>query len=348
MSEQIGRENGRGPSRRDVLRISAAVGVTAAFGGGVSLALLRQAGWHSIRQTRSRMGTIVSITVTHPDAEGGRAMVEAGFSEMERLEADLTRHRSGAPLERLNRVGRLPDPPEPLRHVVRHGLRMAELSGGAFDPTVLPVLDAWADARARGLQGPDDRSIEAARALTGYSRVRFDGDVLALDRPGMGITLDGIAKGYVVDRTSARLVADGADRVLVDAGGDMATAGDGSVREPWTVAVENPQGTGAPEGLVRLGGGCIATSGDYMQAFTRDRRHHHIIDPRTGRSPRVVSAVTVLAGSAMEADALSTALMVLGPEEGRGLVERLPGAEALIVDKHGARTPTSGFAIVRT
>ena len=310
----------RGTTRREMLRISAVVGAGAAFGGGVSFALLRQAGMHSVRQTRSRMGTIVSITVTHPEEGGARAMVEGAFAEMERLERALTRHRPDAPLGRLNRNGRLDDPAPELRHVLQAALKVADLSGGAFDPTVLPVLEAWAVARSAGRATPTGSDVEDARLLTDYRGVHLTGSAIVLEREGMGVTLDGVAKGFVVDETLARLVADGAERVLVDAGGDMATGGAGSARDPWTVAVEDPHGAGAPDGLVRLAGGCVATSGDYLQSFTEDRRHHHIIDPRTGWSPDEASAVTVLAGRAMDADALSTALMVLGAEEGLSLI----------------------------
>ena len=294
------------------------------------------------------MGTIVSITVTHPDEVGARSMVERAFAEMERLESVLTRHRPEAPLARLNREGRLDGPPPELRYVLGTAVRVADLSGGAFDPTVLPVLEAWAVARSAGRSTPTDAEVEHARWRTGYQGVRLTEGAIVLERSGMGVTLDGIAKGFVVDETMAHLVADGAERVLVDAGGDMATGGAGSARDPWTVAVEDPHGDGAPDGLVRLAGGCVATSGDYLQGFTEDRRHHHIIDPRTGRSPEATSAVTVLAGRAMDADALSTALMVLGTDEGRTLVEGVDGAEAMVVDKNGVRALTPGFAIART
>ena len=128
----------------------------------------------------------------------------------------------------------------------------------------------------------------------------------------------------------------------------MATGGAESRRDPWTVAVEDPRGAGATAGLVRLGGACIATSGDYLHSFTEDRRHHHIIDPRTGYSPEHSSAVTVTARRAMEADALSTAVMVLGGPDGLALLDHFPGTELMAVDKRGGRTLSSGFAIART
>ena len=172
----------------------------------------------------------------------------------------------------------------------------------------------------------------------------MEGASVELDRPGMSVTLDGIAKGYVVDRTVATLVAAGADRVLVDAGGDIASGGAGSVDEPWTVAVQDPRDEHGTVDLVRLAGGCIATSGDYLQRFTEDRSAHHIIDPRTGYSPSHTASVSVAAKTAMAADALSTAVMVLGSDAGIRLLDGLDGVEGLVVTKAGAAVRTKGFA----
>jgi thiamine biosynthesis lipoprotein len=176
-----------------------------------------------------------------------------------------------------------------------------------------------------------------------FRAVRLVGEGVAFEMPGMALTLDGIAKGFVVDRTVDTLVAGGADRVMVNAGGDIATGGSRSTSEPWTFAVQDPGDERRAAGLVQVGGGAIATSGDYLRSFSTDRAHHHILDPRTGRSPEEVSAVSVLAPDAMRADALSTALMVLGCGEGMRLVEATQGVEGMIIDKQGTRTRSHGF-----
>jgi thiamine biosynthesis lipoprotein len=328
-------------TRRDALRIAAVVGVSGAFGGGVVASLLRAGALRRVRQTRTRMGTVVTITVVHPEAEGARAMVDAAFAEMTRLEAALSRHREDAPLGRLNRTGRVESAPPELTEVLGAALELARRSEGAFDPTVLPILRAWEAARPDGL--PDEATLREAHARVGWEGVHLAGDVVTLDDAGMALTLDGIAKGYVVDRTVAELVGLGAARVMVDAGGDMATGGAGSEEDPWTVALQDPADFGAAAGVVRLDGVAVATSGDYLQSFTTDRAEHHIIDPRTGRSPRETSAVSVVARTAMEADGLSTALLVLGPSDGLALLAGTPGAEALIIDKHGKTERSRGF-----
>jgi thiamine biosynthesis lipoprotein len=184
--------------------------------------------------------------------------------------------------------------------------------------------------------------VERALELVDYRRVRVDDAAIALETPGMALTLDGIAKGYVVDRVVHTLVEKGADRVVVEAGGDLASGGAGA-EEGWPVAIQDPRDPAGILGDFRLRGEGVATSGDYVQAFTGDRSLHHILDPRTGRSPAHTSAATVVAGNAMDADALSTAAFVLGPEEGIALLARLPGVEGLLVTKDGRPSRTPGF-----
>jgi thiamine biosynthesis lipoprotein len=331
-------------TRRQVLRIGAVAGVGTALGTGLIAELLRRAALHRVSLTRTRRGTLVTVTVVHPDATEARAMVDDAFAEMTRLEAILSRYRSDSPLSILNAAGSVDDAPAELLEVMSQALEYARMSEGAFDPTVAPLLRLYASRAARGEGLPDPLAVKNALGVVGHEGVHIDGVGIELGRPGMSVTLDGIAKGYVVDRTLATLVAAGADRVLVDAGGDMASGGAGSPNEPWTVAVQDPRDARGTLDFVRLAGGCIATSGDYMQSFTEDRSAHHIIDPRTGHSPSHTASVSVVAPTAMAADALSTAVMVLGPDKGVRLLDALDGVEGLVVSKAGEAVRTTGFA----
>lgn len=333
---------GRGVSRREALRITAVAGVSLTLGGGLTVELLRRARLHRVRETRTQLGTLVTITVVHPDPARGRAMVEEAFAEIERLEDVLSRHRPATPLARLNRDGALQGAPGELTHVLGRALEYSALTGGAFDVTVAPLLTLYVSSFQETNGAPSEAEVREALAKVDYRAVRIEGADVRLERPGMAVTLDGIAKGYVVDRAVAVLVEGGAERVVVDAGGDVAAGGAGRARDPWRIAIQDPRSPGAL-GVLQLRGGSVASSGDYMQAFTRDRRLHHILDPRTGRSPDHTSAVTVIAPTAMDADALSTAALVLGPGDGLALLERLDGVEGLIVTKAQERLTTRGF-----
>jgi thiamine biosynthesis lipoprotein len=289
------------------------------------------------------MGTLVTISVVHPDPREARSMVAASFAEMERLEGVFSRHRPGTAVSELNATGRVQAPPWELVEVLSRSEHYSRASGGAFDPTIAPLRSLHERSfRERG-HAPTADEVERARELVDYRMLRVGKDYIRFERPDMAITLDGIAKGYIVDRTVGVLTDAGFERVMVDAGGDMASAGRGSTTDPWTVAIQDPHDDASYAGLVRLAGECIATSGDYMQAFSGDRRFHHIIDPRTGVSPEETSSVTVVAGSAMEADALSTALLVLGPDEGMRLLDRTRDVQGLIVEKDGRQTRSAGF-----
>ncbi len=330
-------------SRRQALRITAAAGVTLAFGGGLGRAFLDRAALRRVSESRIRLGTQVTVTVMHPDASTARGMVEATFAEIDRLEAILSRHRDDTPVARLARDGFARDVPGELTQVLARANDFAALTNGAFDVTVAPVLDLYRSRAAAGEAMPSAREVSEALALVDYRAVRVDGRAIGFDRPGMAITLDGIAKGYVVDRAVATLTAAGADRVLVAASGDVATSSVAVGDDGWDVAIQDPRDAAGSIGILRLHGQAVATSGDYMQAFTQDRSLHHIIDPRTGRSPDQISAVTTIAPSAMDADALSTSTLVLGPDEGLALLESLDGVEGLIVTKDGRQLQTKGF-----
>jgi FAD:protein FMN transferase len=330
-------------SRRQALRITAAAGLSLTLGGGLTAALLSRARVHRVSATRVQMGTPVTVTVMHPDASAARAMVNAAFAEIGRLEKILSRHDPGTPVARLNREGILRNAPAELIEVLGRSIHFSYLTGGAFDSTVAPLLALYRSRFQRTGLPPAEAEVNAALTLVDYRHLHIDDTVITFTMAGMSITLDGIAKGYVVDRAVAVLVLGGAEHVMVNAGGDIASAGDGAA-DDWRVGIQDPRKSGEFIGLVRLRGECVATSGDYIQTFNDDRSIHHILDPRTGRSPDHTSAVTVVAGSAMDADALSTAVFVLGPDDGLRLLDQQRDCEGVIVTKQQERVTTRGFS----
>ena len=329
------------PSRREALRITAVAGIGLALAGGGVAELVRRANLHRVSVTRKQLGTAVTVTVVHTDADEARAMVEEALSEMERLEGVFSRYRAETHVARLNREGRVTDAPGELIEVVSSALDYSRMTGGAFDVTVAPVLNLYVSRFAVTEVPPTDAEVSAAMALVGWQGLRVDGNTIALERPGMAVTLDAIAKGFVVDRAVSTLTAAGADRVIVEAGGDMATRADGD--DPWRVAIQNPHDPRGSLGVVQLRGESLASSGDYMQYFTPDRRLNHTIDPRTGRSPEHSSGSSVRAPTAMDADALSTSVFVLGPREGIALLDRMERVEGMLVTKTGELFASRGF-----
>lgn len=338
-----GRRGGAGVSRRQALRIGGAAGLLLAMGGGLATAMLRRAGLHSASDTRTRMGTLVHVTVVHPEEARARELAAAAFDEIDRLEAIFSGYRADTPVARLNRDGVLADPPAELVAVVRRALHFAALTDGAFDPTVAPLVELYRSSFAETDAPPAAFAVEHARSRVGHRHVRLDAGGIAFARTGMSVSLDGIAKGYILDRVVEQATAAGAAGVLADGGGDIA-AGEGEVAgSGWPVGVEHPREPGTVLGVIEVRQQGVATSGDYLRAHTTDLRHHHIVDPRTGASPGHTSAATVVAPSAMDADALATAAMVLGPVHGIKLLERHEGVEGMLVTKELDLVRSSGF-----
>ena len=333
--------------RRQVLRITAAVGASALLGGGLLRVALQRAGLHQVRQTRTQMGTLVTISALHPDAEAARAMVAATFDEIERLESLLSRHRAGTPVWRLNETGVVRSPPREVLEVVQKGLDYSALSSGAFDMTVAPLLNLYNSSFSETGAAPPREEIRRALALVGFQHVQVSEGEIAFGKAGMAVTLDGIAKGYIVDQAVEVLRRRGATSVLVNAGGDMASAGESLGGDPWRIGLQDPRVADGSLGVLGLRGESVATSGDYVHYLTPDMSLHHILDPRTGSSPEHTSGVSVVAPSAMAADALSTATLVLGPREGIELLDRLDGIEGMIVTKDQTVLSSRGLSKYR-
>ncbi|MDD2777762.1 MAG: FAD:protein FMN transferase, partial [Methanocellales archaeon] len=169
--------------------------------------------------------------------------------------------------------------------------------------------------------------------------ITINGGRIQFKKAGMGLTLGGIAKGYAVDKAIETLKQNGIEHALVSAGGDMRTLGNKLDGTPWRVALRNPQDKKASITTIELCDKAVATSGNYERGLNDDP---HILDPRTGSIIRGLMSVTILAENTIDADALSTAVFVLGAEEGMRLVER-SGSEALIITNDGNIVRSSGF-----
>ena len=170
--------------------------------------------------------------------------------------------------------------------------------------------------------------------LVDYSNISINGSTVTFAREGMGITLDGMAKGYIVDAGVIVLRDEGFSNVLVEAGGDLKASGWKANQEKWKIGIRSPRsGQGEVLETLSVQDRGVATSGDYLQAYSADLHNHHVIDPRVGRSPRRIASVTITAPTAALADGLSTAMMVLGPEDGARVISKMPGCEGIIITK---------------
>jgi thiamine biosynthesis lipoprotein len=287
------------------------------------------------------LGSDVSMTVHGLPRRQAEAALAAAFAELETVEQVMSLYRPASQLCQLNRVGELRDPHPYLLDVLRTAETTSRRTGGAFDITVQPLWQLCWAAKKEG-RVPGDAELAAARSRVDWRRVEITPRLIRLHGAGTAITLNGLAQGFAADRAIEALRARGCQHALVNAG-EIGTRSGKSDGQPWTVGIQHPRARDAYVALAGLAGRCLSTSGDYEAAFTPDFRKNHIFDPRTGQSPAELASVTIVAPTALQADALSTAAMVLGMEETLRLVSRLPGVDALLVTKEGRTAATAGF-----
>ena len=327
-----GRAN-TGLSRRRFLGIAAAgLGLPLFVGeAGLSVLPLRH-------EWRGRvLGAQARLTLVHADSALAQATIGRCLDEVARLERVFSLYRDDSELVRLNAAARLKAPSHDLRRLLSEALHLAALTNGAFDPTVQPL---WALYARHFRDYPDDENgpsaptVARVRAAVGYQSVSLDETGVRLGRPGMALTLNGIAQGYITDRVAELLRAAGFDRVLAQLGEVSALAPLGE--EPWRIGVPHPLEDERIVATLALANRSLATSSGLAGPFDRAGRFCHILDPVTGQSARQCLSVTVVAPNATVADGLSTALAVLPVEAGAGIVSRHADTGALYLLSDGA------------
>jgi len=279
----------------------------------------------TVRITGSTMGTGYDLKLV---PEPGQTVPADFKNRVEELLARVNRQMSTYdPDSELSRFNRNPSTDwvavsSELQQVIAEALRISELSGGAFDITVGPLVNLWGfGPEPRHDRVPSDEAIAQARERVGYWRLRVRDEPPALkkDRADLYVDLSAVAKGYGVDQLAALVEMAGIDRYLVSIGGEIRARGHNGQGQPWTIAIEQPApDRRAVERLIRLGDHSVSTSGDYRNFFEQNgQRYSHLINPRTGRPvPRTLASVTVISDRSMVADTTATALMVAGPDFG--------------------------------
>jgi thiamine biosynthesis lipoprotein len=219
--------------------------------------------------------------------------------------------------------------------VIERALYFAELSGGAFDPTVGPLVSLW------GIGGDDPRvpspeEIDAALPLINCRDVELNRGrrSVFLKRPGMALDLGAIAKGYAADEAAAIIAEARLSRAIIDLGGNILAYGEKQDKSPWKVGIQDPsENRGGYVGIAQVRAQTVVSSGVYERCFYVDGvRYHHIFSPQDGYPvSNGLCSVTIIAGRSMDADALATAVFVMGYEKGRALIESLEDTEAIFI-----------------
>jgi len=293
------------------------------------------------------MGTFVNMVIFDPSKERAQEAMGKAFEEMSRVIGILNCHDNSTPIGFLNRAGSLNDLPPELYEVVNSSLRFHTATAGAFDVTIKPVLDLYRESFEKTQKAPDKALVQEALGHVGSKNLHLAKNGISFQQDRMGITLDGIAKGYIVDRTMDVLRSSGIEHAMINAGGDICVLGSRGDGTPWTIGVQDPMNKDKCLETIEMTNGAVATSGNYEVYFDREKLYHHIISPKRGLPVSGPISVSVVAPDTMTADALSTSAFVMGVGKGTRFLKSMKtnGIGGLIVSsdqrKFSANWPTT-------
>ena len=291
------------------------------------------------------MGTSYSVKFRDLPRGLDRAALAGEIDDiLETVNRQMSTYRPDSELSRFNgtAAGIWTPLSDDTRSVIEEALRISRLTAGAFDPTIGPVVDLWGFGPGGKQESPPgSKDLAAAREAVGFAKIETRRDAPAASKQDAGVRLDlsGVAKGFSVDKLAEHLEARGIGNYLAEVGGELRASGQGPEERPWRVGIEKPTAMpGDLQRVVDLNGEALATSGNYRIFFQWDGRHYsHIINPRTGRPvDHELASATVVAATTMEADALSTSLLVLGPEAGMKLATEQDIAAFFITGNGGS------------
>lgn len=313
----------------------------------VGLAGCTQTPAEDLTRTTYALGTVISINLYD---QGDEALMDSLVKRVGEIESIMSAQIETSEINQVTSMAGI----EPVQvseetfQVVKRALYYADLSGGKFDPTIGPVVDLWGigtdDARV-----PDQSEIDLALDLVDYNKVILDESALTvyLQLEGMSLDLGGIAKGYVADQLALYLEGTDVERAMINLGGNIYAYGQKEDGSPYKIAVQTPYDIrNTYFGYAEVKDGTVVTSGPYERYFEVDGQiYHHIFDASTGypTSGDTVS-VSIIGDSSMDADALSTLLFTMPPEDGLEFIEDIDGVECIYVDEAYGLTLSSGLA----
>ena len=291
------------------------------------------------------MGTLVDITVFEKDENKAELAIQNAFNEIQRLEGLMSTHIPGSEVSKINQaagVQSVPVSPE-VFEVIERALYWARKTDGALDISVGPVQELW-KFDIDHPSPPDKTAIEQKLSKVGHDKIHLENQTVFLAEKGMQLHLGAIAKGYAVDQAAKTLQKNNIHHAFINAGGDLKTLGSRPDKKDWKIGLQHPR---KPESILAsfsLSGKAVATSGDYQKYFNQEgTRYHHILNPKTGYPATGMTSATVVTDTVMDADALSTALFVMGAKKGLAFIDSLKNTEGLIVDQNKSTQLSQGM-----
>ncbi|QXR35661.1 FAD:protein FMN transferase [Alcaligenes aquatilis] len=282
------------------------------------------------------LGADAQLHIHHPDPAFAQMLIDQALSEVQRLERIFSLYQKDSALRRLNRDGYLKHAPGDLTRLLLESKRISELTDGAFDPTVQVLWELYSQAAQRNEQTslPDATTIAQALQQVSHQAIHIQEDTIRLQRPGMALTLNGIAQGYITDRITEQLKQAGLEHALVDMG-EIRGLGMAPGNRPWRVGLAGDQAE--PVSLLSLDvhNQAVSTSSGSGTALSRDGSVTHLFNPANGQARPLYRSVSVVAGNATIADALSTAFSMMSPPDITRVLASDPGLRAWVLPYDG-------------
>jgi thiamine biosynthesis lipoprotein len=288
------------------------------------------------------MGTFGHVIAVAENPGTAEKCIERAFEQLNNDEKLMSYHRDDSQVAEINRNA-YKNPVKVSKQVfevLQKAVEFSKVSGGAFDITVGPLVDLWRWA-GEANSVPTDAELEQARSKVGYEKLILDANEMSVQFAveGMKVDLGGIAKGYAIDRAVEAMQESGAIGGMVDIGGEIRCFGlPPAGQRRWRIGLQDPNtvqediGTGRPLLVLKLTNAAVATSGHYRRfVVVEGKKYSHILDPKTGTSAESLSSVTIISPNATDADALATAVSVMGAEKGLALIETIPETEAILI-----------------
>ncbi len=306
-----------------------------------------------VEQTEFLLNTTCTITVYGMEEQKAQAAIQAGFDCCRDYENLLSKTVEGSDIYRLNHAqGQPVEVSDAALEVLKLGIQYGDLSEGMFDITIGAVSALW-DFTDVNAPVPSEKALKAAVRTVDYRQIKIQGNQVRLANSKAQVDLGGIAKGYIADRMTEVLERQGADRAIINLGGNIVAIGEKEAGTPWKIGVEKPYSDRTEIlGAVEIADATISTSGIYERYIRKgDKLYNHVLDPHTGYSvENSLDSVTVLAGKgeSVDCDALGTICLMLGEKKGRKLLETMDGVQAVFVDKEENMTTVNGMKIIET
>jgi len=293
----------------------------------------------TIKRTKILLGTVVEIQVRDADEQKAEDAITKAFAEVKRIDDLFTTYNEASPVWKINNsADTIINIDSEIYNLIVLCDSITKLSNGSFDVSLDNLTKVWG-FYTDNPQLPTKAEIDSALLNSGWQNIILLGENKIIKKGKVGLNFGAIAKGYAVDKAIDVLKKQGIKEALVNAGGEISVIG-----KDWIVGVQHPREINSIIIKIKLDGFTVATSGDYEQYFEVDgKRYHHILDPKTGYPSKGLQSVTIINKSNSIADALATAVFVMGKANGTKLIETLDDTEAMIIDDNGKIFYSSGF-----